>query len=92
MALFIIRGELGNIQLGRNGAGGKGTKLWFSAVQIHMASKDWYSLSTLTSASLTQLNELNMGYDDLPYLLDQTPRLLFIPLCNLMRLLFESGY
>ena len=28
----------------------------------------------------------------LPYLLDQTPRLLFISLRNFVRLLFESGY
>ena len=29
---------------------------------------------------------------ELPYLLDRTPRLLFISLCNFVRLLFESSY
>ena len=30
--------------------------------------------------------------EDIPYLLDQTPRLLFISSRNFVRLLFESGY
>ena len=95
MAFFIIKGELSIIRLGRNGAvGGKGYKQSFGILLFRFISfkRLRYSLSTLASASLAQLNELNMGYDDLPYLLDQTPRLLFIPSCNFMRLLFKSGY
>ena len=67
MALFIVKGELSIIGLGRNGAGGKGYKQSFGILLFRFISFNrlWYSLSTLASASLAQLNELNMGYDDL---------------------------
>ena len=67
MDLFIIKGELSIIRLGRNGAGGKGYKQSFGILLFRFIGfkRLQYSLSTLASASLAQLNELNMGYDDL---------------------------
>ena len=54
MALFIIKGELSIIRLGRNGAGGKGYKQSFGILLFRFISfkRLRYSLSTLAIASL----------------------------------------